>query len=67
MLQAGKLRVPVPMRSLDSFKLPNPSSCIIVLGSTQHLTEISTRNHPRGKGRPVRKADHLTAICEPIV
>jgi hypothetical protein len=37
------------------------------LGSTQPLTEMSTRNLPRGKGRPVRKADKLTAICEPIV
>jgi hypothetical protein len=25
------------------------------------------RNLPGGKGRPVRKADNLTAICEPIV
>jgi hypothetical protein len=35
-------------------------------GSTQHLTELSTRNFPRGKERPERKADNLTAICEPI-
>jgi hypothetical protein len=27
---------------------------------------MSTRNLPGGKGRPVRKADNLTAICEPI-
>jgi hypothetical protein len=35
---------------------------------TQPLTEMSTRNLPgvRG-GRPARKADSLTAICEPIV
>jgi hypothetical protein len=39
----------------------------MALGSTQPLTEISTRNLPGGKGRPVRKADNLTAICEPIV
>jgi hypothetical protein len=31
------------------------------------LTEMSTRNLPGGKGRPARKADNLTAICEPIV
>jgi hypothetical protein len=31
------------------------------------LTEMSTRNLPRGKGRPARKAYNLTAICEPIV
>jgi hypothetical protein len=39
----------------------------MALGSTQPLTETSTRNLPGGKGRPVRKADNLTAICEPIV
>jgi hypothetical protein len=40
------------------------------LGSTQLLTERSTRNLPGGgggKGRPARKADNLTAICELIV
>jgi hypothetical protein len=38
----------------------------MALGSTQALTERSTRNLPGGKERPARKAD-LTAICEPIV
>jgi hypothetical protein len=46
---------------------PNPSSRAMVLGSTQPLTEMSTRNLPGGKRRPARKADNLTAICEPIV
>jgi hypothetical protein len=36
-------------------------------GSTQPLTEMSTRNLPRGKGRPVRKSENLTAVCEPII
>jgi hypothetical protein len=36
-------------------------------GSTQPLTETSTRNLPGGKGRPARKADNLTVLCEPIV
>jgi hypothetical protein len=36
-------------------------------GSTQPITEMSTRNLPEGKGRPARKADNLTTICEPIV
>jgi hypothetical protein len=36
-------------------------------GLTQSLTEMSTRNLPGGKGRLARKADNLTAICEPIV
>jgi hypothetical protein len=37
------------------------------LGSTQPLTEMSTRSVRGGKGRPARKADSLTALCEPIV
>jgi hypothetical protein len=49
------------------FNLPNISSYITTLGSTQHLTEISTRKLLGGKGRPVRKADNLTAISKPIV
>jgi hypothetical protein len=43
------------MRSLDVFNLPNTSSRIIVLGLTQPLTEMSTRNFPGGKGRPDRQ------------
>jgi hypothetical protein len=39
----------------------------MVLVSTQPLREMSTRNLPGGKGRQARKADNLTAICEPIV
>jgi hypothetical protein len=39
----------------------------MALGSTQPLTETSFMNLPKGKGRPVRKADNLTAICEPII
>jgi hypothetical protein len=35
-------------------------------GSTQSLTEMSTRNLPGGKGRPERRADKFIAICEPI-
>jgi hypothetical protein len=33
----------------------------------QSLTEMTTRNLPKGKERPARKADNLIAICEPIV
>jgi hypothetical protein len=48
------------------------SSRILALGSTQPLTEMSTRNLPGeggggGKGRPACRADNLTAICGPIV
>jgi hypothetical protein len=39
----------------------------MALWSTQPVTEMSTRNLPGGKGRPARKADNLTAICEPNV
>jgi hypothetical protein len=39
----------------------------MALASTEPLTEMSTRNLPGGKGRPVREADNLTAICEVIV
>jgi hypothetical protein len=37
------------------------------LSSTQPLKEMSARNLPGGKGELERKADNLTAICEPIV
>jgi hypothetical protein len=49
------------------FIWPNPSSRIMALGSTQLVTEMSTRNLHGGKGWPARKAENLTAICEPIV
>jgi hypothetical protein len=58
-----RLRVGFSMRSLDfSIDLTLPA-----MGSTQPLTEMSTRNLPGGKGRPARKTDNLTAICGPIV
>jgi hypothetical protein len=55
---------------VDISNLPNPSSCTVALGSTQPLTEMSTRNLPLGggsKGHLACKADNLTAICELIV
>jgi hypothetical protein len=39
----------------------------MALVSTQPLTEMSTRNLPGDKGRPARKADNFTALCEPNV
>jgi hypothetical protein len=54
------------MWPLDSINLPNPSSSTMALGLTNPLTEMSTRNLLGGKGRPARKADNLTAICERI-
>jgi hypothetical protein len=38
----------------------------MAMGSTQPLTEMSTKYFPGGKGRPAREAD-LTAIYEPTV
>jgi hypothetical protein len=52
MLQAGRSRV--RFRFFNWYK---SSSRTMALGSTQPLTEMSTRNLPWGKGRPVRKAD----------
>jgi hypothetical protein len=66
MIQARGSQVRFPMASFV-FNLPNPSSHTIDPGSTQPLTEMSTRNIPEGKERPARKADNLTAICEPTV
>jgi hypothetical protein len=51
---------------VDFFNLPNSSSLTMVLGSTQPLTEMSTKTLPArgagGKVRPARKADNLTTI-----
>jgi hypothetical protein len=54
MLQAGRSPVIIP-DEVDFFNFPNPSSRTMALGSTQPLTEISTRKFPGGKGgRSVR-------------
>jgi hypothetical protein len=66
MLQAGSSKIRVPDKA-DFFNLPNSLSRIMVLGSTQPLTEMSTRNLPGGKKRPARRADSFAAICEPNV
>jgi hypothetical protein len=66
MPQAGRSPVRVP-NEVDFFNLPNPPSHTMALGSNQPLTEMSIRNLPGGKKRPVRRADNLTAICEPNV
>jgi hypothetical protein len=66
MQQAGRSPIRVP-DEVDFFNLPNPSSCTMVLGSTQPLTEMSTTNFPGGKKRPACRADNLAAIYEPNV
>jgi hypothetical protein len=57
----------IPDEVIGFFNRPNPSSRTMALGLAQSLTEMSTRNLPGSKGRPVRGDDNLTAICEPIV
>jgi hypothetical protein len=72
MLQTGRSRDRVPMRWILS-NLPNPSSRTMALGSTQPLTEMTTRNIKKkkkagGKGRqPSRRDDNVAAICYPFV
>jgi hypothetical protein len=62
--QAGRSQFRFPMRSLDFFNWPNPSSRTMALGSAESLTEMSTRNLPWGKGRSERKVVNLTAVRE---
>jgi uncharacterized membrane protein YjgN (DUF898 family) len=62
MVQARRLRVQVPIRSLNFFNVPNPSSYTMTLGFTQPLTEMSTRRYFWGKTQLARKSDNLTAI-----
>jgi hypothetical protein len=60
----------IPDDVIGFFNRPNPSSRTMDLGSTQPLTEMSTRYLPGGGGgkeRSAREANNLTTICEPIV
>jgi hypothetical protein len=57
----------IPDEVIGFFNWPKPSNRIMTLESTQPLTEMSTKTVPGGNGRQERKADNLTAICEPIV
>jgi hypothetical protein len=63
MLQTGRLPVQVP----DKVDFLNPSNRTMALGSTRPLTEWVPGIFLGGKKRPARRADNLTAICEPIV
>jgi hypothetical protein len=47
------------------FNWPNPSSHTMALGSTQPLTEMSTRILPGGKGWLAREAENLTTMWDP--
>jgi hypothetical protein len=66
MLQAGTSPVRI-QDEVDFFNLSNPSSLTMALGSTQPLTEMSTRNRPGGNGQSARRADNLAAIYDPNV
>jgi hypothetical protein len=64
MVQAGRSRVPFPMRSLDfSIHLMLPAA-LWHWGRFSLLTEMITRNVPGDKGRTAREADNLTDISE---
>jgi hypothetical protein len=64
---SGKVAGSIPYEVTGFFSLPDSSSRTMALGSIQRLREMSTGHLPGGKGRPARKADNLTTICEPIV
>jgi hypothetical protein len=66
MLQDGRSPARNP-DEVDFFNLPDPSNRTMALGSTQALTEMSTRNLNGDKGRPARKADSLIATYEPTL
>jgi hypothetical protein len=63
MLKAGRSPVRVSVE-VDFFYLPNPSSRTMALGSTQPLTEMSTRSF---LGLKAAGADNLATICEPKI
>jgi hypothetical protein len=47
--------------------LLNPSSCTMALGWFSLQKERVSRIFLGSKAQPARKADNLTAMCEPIV
>jgi hypothetical protein len=57
----------IPGEVIVFFNWRNPSSRTTALVTTQPLTEMSTISFSEGKGKPERKTENLTAICEPIV
>jgi hypothetical protein len=66
MLQVRRSEVRVPI-SLIFFNLPNPSSRTMDLAFAQPIIVMSTKRSFKGKTRPVRQADSLTAVCEPNI
>jgi hypothetical protein len=53
-----EVAVSIPDEVTRFFNLPNPSSRTMALGSTQPLTEMSTRNLPGGVKGPLRSQLH---------
>jgi hypothetical protein len=47
-----KIAGSIPYEVIGIFNSFDPSSRTMALGSIHHLTEMSTRNLPGGKGRP---------------
>jgi hypothetical protein len=66
MLQAGRSRVRLPMRSLD-FQLTKFFQLHYGPGVESASNRNEYGNLPVGKGRPAHKAGSLTPIYEPIV
>jgi hypothetical protein len=64
---AQDLLVSPPPQRIQGLWATKPSSRTVGPGSTQPLTDMSTRKLPGSKGRPELKADSLTDVCEPIV
>jgi hypothetical protein len=60
-LQTGRSPFRFPMKSFDFFTWPNRCTRTMALWWTQPLIFFG------GKGRPARKTDNLSAVCEPIV
>jgi len=52
----------IPDGVIELFHRHNPSGRTMALGSTQTLTEMSTRNISWGQSRPVRRAENLTTF-----
>ena len=52
----------IPDGVIGIFHWHNPSGRTMALGSTQPLTEMSTRNISWGSMRPVQRADKLTTL-----
>jgi hypothetical protein len=65
MVKAGRSQVRFAMLLYYSTDVILPAA-LWPLGSTQPLTEISTRNLPGDEKQPAVKADNLNAICESI-